>query len=115
MNISANTTNSVNYVLYAHFEDETQGAEPQLNLEKHKENFTYKMNKVEKKYYEDKIIDDNQLKGFLKRFRFVFGKEFDTQQREVIQKPKTQFNCSSDFEADTLYYNNELRIVGPFF
>ncbi|MGN6648095.1 MAG: DUF4297 family anti-phage-associated protein, partial [Cytophaga sp.] len=106
-----NTTNSLNYILYAHFENETPGTEPQMSLEKLKEILTYTENKVEKLYHIENNITDKQLNDFLKRFNVVFGKEFYSQQKEVIQKLKNQFNCSSDFEADTLYYNNALRII----
>ncbi|MGN5953430.1 DUF4297 family anti-phage-associated protein [Sphingobacterium lactis] len=106
-----NTTNSLNYVLYAHFEHESQGTEPNIDLEKLKEILTYTEKKVNKQHHIEKNITDEQLNAFLEKFSFVFGKEFDTQQKEVIQKLKTHFNCSSDFEADTLYYNNALRVV----
>lgn len=44
------------------------------------------------------------------QFKFQFGLEFYTQQQKVIEKLRNKFNCSA-FEADTLYYNNALRIV----
>lgn len=106
-----NSTNLLNYVLYVHFENETQGTEPNINLAKLKEILTYTEKKVEKQHHIEKKITDEQLNAFLKKFKFIFGKEFETQQKEVIQKLKTHFNCNSDFEADTLYYNNALRVV----
>jgi hypothetical protein len=104
------TPNNYNYVLYAHFENETPGSEPTIDLAKLKEILTYTENKVEKQHHTDNGITDPKLNAFIKQFKFVFGKEFGIQQQEVIQKLKTKFNCS-DFEADTLYYNNALRIV----
>ncbi len=109
--INPKSPNNYRYVLYAHFENETQGSEPTIDLVKFKEILTFTENKIKKEYHTDNKISDTQLNTFLKQFRFVFGKEFDAQQKEVIQKLKTQFNCSSDFEADTLYYNNALRII----
>lgn len=109
--INPKTPNNYRYVLYAHFENEMQGNEPKIDLAKLKDILTYTENKNKKEYYTDNKITDTQLKAFIKQFRFVFGKEFNTQQKEVIQKLKIQFNCSSDFEADTLYYNNALRVV----
>lgn len=104
------TTNNYNYVLYAHFENETPGTEPTIDLTKLKEILTYIENKIEKQHHTDNGISDTQLNAFLTQFKFIFGKEFNTQQQEVIQKLKSKFNCS-DFEADTFYYNNALRIV----
>lgn len=108
--VNPKTPNNLKYILYSHFENETQGSEPIINLNKLKEILTYSENKVKKHYEIEKSISDNTLKEFLKQFKLIFGKEFKTQQKEVIQKLKNQFNCS-DFEADTLYYNNSLRII----
>lgn len=104
------TPNNYNYVLYAHFENETPGSEPTIDLTKLKDILTYTENKVEKKHHADNGITDSKLNAFIRQFKFIFGKEFSTQQQEVIQKLKSKFNCT-DFEADTLYYNNALRIV----
>nr|MBK9651825.1 hypothetical protein [Bacteroidota bacterium] len=108
--VNPTTPNNYNYVLYAHFENETSGSEPTIDLAKLKEILTYTENKVEKKHHTDNGITDVKLNAFIRQFKFVFGKEFTTQQQEVIQKLKTKFSCT-DFEADTLYYNNALRIV----
>lgn len=108
--VNPTTPNNYNYVLYAHFENETPGSEPTIDLAKLKEILTYTENKVEKKHHTDNGITDVKLNAFIRQFKFVFGKEFTTQQQEVIQKLKIKFSCS-DFEADTLYYNNALRIV----
>jgi hypothetical protein len=104
------TPNNYNYVLYAHFENETPGSEPTIDLTKLKDILTYTENKVEKKHHTDNGITDSKLNAFIRQFQLVFGKEFNKQQQEVIQRLKTKFNCT-DFEADTLYYNNALRIV----
>ncbi len=107
---NSSTTNNLNYVLYTHFGNEIPGNEPTINLFKLKEILTYTENKVKKHYEIEKGISDPQLNAFLANFKLVFGKEFETQQKEVIQKLKNKFSCT-DFEADTLYYNNSLRIV----
>ncbi|WP_438965096.1 DUF4297 family anti-phage-associated protein [Flavobacterium sp.] len=104
------TSNNYNYVLYAHFENETSGNEPTIDLNKLKEILTYTEKKVTKHYHIDNGITDAKLIDFIRQFKFVFGKEFNVQQQEVIQKLKAKFSCS-EFEADTLYYNNALRIV----
>jgi hypothetical protein len=108
--VNPSTPNNYNYVLYAHFENETPGSEPTIDIAKLKEILTYTENKIEKYHHTDNGITDAKLNAFIKQFKFIFGKEFNTQQQEVIQKLKSKFNCS-DFEADTLYYNNALRIV----
>jgi hypothetical protein len=108
--VNPSTPNNYNYVLYAHFENETPGSEPTIDLVKLKEILTYTENKVEKQHYTDNGITDAKLNSFIRQFKFIFGMEFKTQQQEVIQKLKIKFNCA-DFEADTLYYNNALRIV----
>lgn len=104
------TPNNLNYVLYAHFENERPGNEPTIDITKLKEILTYTENKTEKHYETEKEITDEKLNAFIKQFKIIFGKDFNTQQQEVIQQLKSKFNCS-DFEADTLYYNNALRIV----
>lgn len=108
--VNPETSNNYNYVLYSHFEIEIQGNEPRIDLTKLKEILTYTEINVVKRYHTDNGITDAKLSAFLRQFKFVFGKEFNTQQQEVIQKLKAKFNCS-EFEADTLYYNNALRIV----
>jgi hypothetical protein len=104
------TSNNYNYVLYAHFENETPGNEPTIDLAKLKEILTYSENKIEKHHEIENSISDAKLNAFLLQFKFTFGVEFYTQQQQVIDKLKNKFTCS-DFEADTLYYNNALRIV----
>lgn len=108
--INPKTSNTFNYVLYAHFENETPGNEPKIDLKKLKEILTYKEKKIEKHYEIEKSISDAQLNSFLLQFKFVFGIEFYKQQSIVINKLKVLFNCT-EFEADSLYYNNSLRIV----
>jgi len=104
------TPNNYKYVLYAHFENETQGNEPTIDLTKLKDILTYSENKVEKHYEIEKSISDAKLNAFLLQFKFTFGVEFYMQQQQVIDKLKAKFSCT-EFEADTLYYNNALRIV----
>lgn len=108
--INPTTSNSYNYVLYAHFENETPGNEPKIDLKKIKEILTYKEKKIEKHYEIEKSISDAQLNSFLLQFNFIFGIEFYKQQMLVINKLKVLFSCS-EFEADSLFYNNALRIV----
>ena len=87
------TPNNYNYVLYAHFENETPGSEPTIDLTKLKDILTYTENKVEKKHHTDSGITDAKLNSFLRQFKFVFGKEFSAQQQEVIQKLKKNVFC----------------------
>ena len=108
--VNPSTPSNYNYVLYAHFENETPGNEPLIDLVKLKEILTYSENKVEKHYEVEKGISDNELNSFLLQFKLCFGIEFYRQQKKVIDKLREIFNCS-EFEADTLYYNNALRIV----
>jgi len=108
--INPNTPNNLKYNLYAHFENETPGNEPIIDLPKLKEILTYSEKKVEKHYEIEKGISNATLDAFLLQFKFTFGLEFFAQQQKVIEKLRTKFNCSA-FEADTLYYNNALRII----
>lgn len=108
--INPATPSNYNYILYAHFENEKPGSEPKIDLSRLKDILTFTKKKIEKHYGTEKGISDLQLNAFIKQFKLVFGKEFYTQQREVISKLKGKFNCS-DFEADTLYYNNSLRLI----
>lgn len=108
--VNPKTSSSYNYVLYAHFENEIPGNEPKIDLKRLKEILTYKENKIEKHYEIEKSISDAQLNSFLLQFKFLFGIEFYKQQLLVINKLKDFFSCT-EFEADTLYYNNSLRIV----
>ncbi|MFT3793305.1 DUF4297 family anti-phage-associated protein [Flavobacterium sp.] len=104
------TPNDLKYVLYTHFENETAGNEPDIDLTKLKDILTYSENKVEKHYEIEKGITDDQLKVFLSQFKLIFGTEFYTQQSQILQKFRTTFSCS-EFEADTHFYNNALRVV----
>ena len=108
--VNSTTPNNYNYVLYAHFETEIPGNEPVIDLTRLKDILTYTENKVVKRYHADNGVNDTKLSTFISHFKLIFGKEFNTQQQEVIQKLKAKFSCS-DFEADTLYYNNALRII----
>lgn len=104
------TPNNLKYVLYAHFESETPGSEPTIDLTKLKEILTYTENKVEKHYEIEQEISNDKLNAFLSQFKLTFGTEFDTQQKQVIDKFKNEFKCS-ELEADIHFYNNALRIV----
>jgi len=108
--LSVASPNPLNYTLYAHFENETPGNEPTIDLLKLKDILTYKENKVQKAHHTDKGISDAQLTSFLKQFKFIFGKEFSVQQKLVLSKLKSHFGCS-EFESDTYFYNNALRII----
>jgi len=105
-----NTPKNLKYNLYAHFENETPGNEPIIDLLKLKEILTYSDKKIEKHYEVENGISDATLNAFLLQFKFTFGLDFLAQQQIVIEKFRTKFNCSN-FEADTLYYNNALRII----
>lgn len=108
--VNPSTPNNLNYVLYAHFENETEGTEPTIDIDKMKEILTYKENSVVKHYELEKGVSDAKLNNFISNFKLIFGKEFYTQQKHVINKLKNKFDCT-DFEADTHFYNNALRIV----
>lgn len=108
--LNPTTPNNYNYILYAHFENEIPGNEPTIDLLKLKEILTFTENKIEKHYEIENSISDAQLNAFLLQFKLIFGLEFYTQQKLVVDKLKTKFSCT-EFEADTLYYNNALRIV----
>ena len=104
------TGKPINYILYAHFEEEIGGTEKIIDLSTLKEVLTYKEKKIQKCYYTDNTITDTQLNAFLARFKLVFGKKFEDQQSEVVKKLKVHFNCT-EFQADTFYYNNALRKI----
>jgi hypothetical protein len=108
--VNPHTANDLQYILYAHFENETPGSEPTINLKKLKEILTYKEAKVEKHYEIENGISDTSLEKFLAQFKFVFGTEFLAQQQQVINLFKKKFNCSA-YEADNHFYNNALRVV----
>jgi len=108
--INPSTPNDLKYVLYAHFENETTGSEPTIDLPKLKEILTYTENKVEKHYEIEKGITHSILNAFLSQFKLIFGTEFYNQQKQVIDKLKSQFTCN-EFEADMHFYNNALRII----
>lgn len=108
--LNPTTPNNLEYVLYAHFENETAGNVLTIDLAKLKDILTYKENKVEKHYEIEKGISDAQLNSFISQFKLIFGTEFYIQQKQVIQKLKIKFGCS-EFEADSYFYNNALKIV----
>jgi hypothetical protein len=110
----ANSTNPINYTLYAHFEDETPNTEKTIDLTLLKNILTHK-EKVNglweiRVFHIDNSISDAQLSAFLARFKLRFGEEFETQQKKVVQKLKAHFTCE-DYDAEKLFYNNSLRIV----
>ena len=104
------SSDNLKYTLYAHFEEEISGIEREISLVELKEILTYSENKQTKSYHNDNGISDDQLKKFLENFKLIFGKKFEQQQLEVIDKLKAHFKCTT-FEADTLYYNNALRVI----
>lgn len=108
--VNPSTPNNYNYVLYAHFETQISGNEPTIDLAKLKDILTYSEKKIEKHYEIDNSISDAQLNDFLLQFKFIFGEEFNAQQHRIINKFKSKFNCS-DFEADSFFYNNALRVI----
>jgi hypothetical protein len=107
--IKPTTPNHLIFALYAHFNDEPPG-EHTIDLDKIKTILNYTENGMKKCHYLDNSITDNQLNNFLTRFKLIFGQEFKNQQLQVMQKLKTKFSCT-DFEADTHFYNNALRII----
>lgn len=108
--VNPTTPNDLKYILYAHFEDESAGTEPTIDLARLKKILTYTEDKVEKHYEIEKRISDPELSAFLSQFKLTFGTEFYTQQEQVLDELKMKFNCT-EFEADTHFYNNALRIV----
>lgn len=98
------------YVLYAHFTEEVGGTSLEINVERLKEILTYSEKKVKKALHLDNAIPDEQLVNFLSKFQFTFGIDFDVQQASVIKKIQAFLRCDH-FEADTLHYNNALRLV----
>lgn len=108
--IAITTANNLKYTLYAHFENETPGNEPLIDLPKLKEILTHKEGKTAKCYYLDNGISDAQLTRFISQFKLMFGIEFDQQQKQTLAELKKHFKCT-DFEADSFFYNNALRVV----
>ncbi len=108
--INPATPNNFKYILYAHFENETPGNEPTIDVPTFKEILTYKVKGIEKHYEIDNSITDKQLENFLSQFKLKFGIEFYEQQKTLIEKLKTHF-CCSEFIADKHFYNNALRVV----
>lgn len=108
--INPASSNSLKYILYAHFEEEVSGTEPKIDLAKIKEILTYKERKREIQYHVQKGITDAQLKKFLSQFKLSFGTEFLAQQKQVIGLLKATFKCN-EFDADVHFYNNALRVI----
>ena len=108
--ISVTTVNNLKYTLYAHFENEIPGNEPAIDLPKLKEILTHKEGKALKCYHRDNGISDAQLTRFIAQFKLKFGIEFDQQQKQTLAELKKHFKCT-DFEADSFFYNNALRVV----
>lgn len=108
--VNPQTPNNLNYVLYAHFEIESLGNEPVIDLAKLKEILTYSENGIEYHYEKVKGISDAQLLTFISQFKLTFGAEFYAQQKQIIDKLAIQFRCSES-TANSFYYNNSLRII----
>lgn len=108
--IKQSSFNTLKYILYAHFEEETGGSEKTFTVEELKDILTYKENGLTKRYHKDKSISDSHLELFLNKFKIIFGLEFSNQQDLVIDKICQVFNCGKHL-ADAHYYNNALRVI----
>ncbi len=104
------TSNPLNYVLYAHFTNEQAGTIKTIDRNALKSILTYKVAKSQKEFHTDNNITDADLDKFLSKFKFEFGYEFVEQQKYVIGKIQKYFSCNA-FEAETIYYNNSLKII----
>ncbi|MGA2298496.1 MAG: DUF4297 family anti-phage-associated protein, partial [FCB group bacterium] len=109
-----NKINPIKYTLYAHFEEEIPNERKIFNLSELKKIFTYSKkengNMVEKKYFEDNNISDNDLNDFINNFKLIYGYEFNQQHQQILDKIESVFLCSR-FEAEHYFYNNALRII----
>ena len=108
--IKNNCPQNLKYNLYAHFDDEIAGTEYCISLSNLKKILSYKEKGTRKIHHIDNNISDQQLNSFLTNFKLIFALEFNDQQSSVISKLEKLFACSN-FEADTYFYNNALRII----
>lgn len=108
--IKASSTNPIKYTLYAHFTNEKPGTLKILDISDIKHILTHKKGGAIKQFHIDNSISDQKLDDFINSFRFEFGYEFKTQQNYVINEIQKYFNCN-EYEANTLYYNNSLKLV----
>jgi hypothetical protein len=68
-----NTGTPINYIPYAHFEEEIGGTVKPIDLPTLKEILTFKEAKVRKYYHTDNAITDTQLSAFLAQFKLILA------------------------------------------
>lgn len=111
-NFSKNKSSFINYKIYGYYKSGQDKLPENLDLDFVKEHFlTYTKNKIEYKEYENLQLKDNEIEEFIRHLNIdINAISFEEQEIKIKERLKNIFNCN-EYEADTIYYNNALRIV----
>lgn len=109
---SKNKTNSINYKIYGYYKSGQNKLPDELDLNFVKKYFlTYTEKKIQYKEYEILGLKDDEIKEFIKHLEIdINAISFEEQESKIIENLMKIFKCN-EYEADTMYYNNSLRIV----
>lgn len=111
-NFSQNKSDTLNYKIYGYYKSGQEKLPKKLEVEFVKKHFlTYTKKGVEYKEYEILNLDDKDIESFIEHLEIdVNAISFEEQEKKINEKLIEIFKCNF-YEADTIYYNNALRII----
>lgn len=107
------TRDTLTYKLYGHFRSGQEKLnDSNISIDFLKEKYlSYTKNNTKHKYHIDLGLSNEDLRLFISHLYIdINAVEFGAQERDIIDRLKTLFNCSQ-FEAEYYYYNNTLRVL----
>lgn len=109
---SKDKAKSINYKIYGYYKSGQDKLPKVLDLDFVKEHFlTYTEKKIKHKEYETLHLQDEEIEEFIRHLKIdINAMSFEDQEIKIKEKLKDIFKCN-EYEADTIYYNNALRIV----
>lgn len=106
----AQSSSGYKYYLRVHFKDRENGEKLSITLKQLKEVLTYKIKKVEHKYWEDNKIQVRYLKTFLSNLEVIFCDSYDDHKNALIRNFAKILNCNLDV-AENYYYPKALSFI----
>lgn len=111
-NFNKDKTSSINYKIYGYYKSGQNKLPSELELDFVKKHFlTYTKEGIQYKEYETLKLKDEEIEEFIKHLKIdINAVSFEEQENKIKEKLMDIFKCNQ-YEADTIYYNNALRIV----
>ena len=111
-NYNKNKTDFINYKIYGYYKSGQNKLPEKLELDFVKKHFlTYTKKGIQYKEYEILKLEDKDIEDFIKHLEIdINAISFEEQENKIKEKLMDIFKCN-EYEADTIYYNNALRIV----